>query len=862
MNVLQIDIEGMTCGHCVARVDAALSELAEVDAVVVDLANDRASVKLRDDADSPELREELTDAIEFSGFDVMGIQELDALPTLAEAAHEPADEEPELEEPEPVESARDVGEHIAPVIAQGAITIDVRGMTCASCVARVERALEQVDGVGEVVVNYATEVATISPAGAPSSELADALADAVRGAGYEVEGIDWGASSRPVDEPRSERRDSPGQRRRAEAKEWLRRWGAGALLLPVIIIMQMGPDMFGISLEAGADAGRVGLLAYLTFLVLGFTGRPFFKGAWASAKHGSASMDTLVALGAGVAFLYSLGVWIAGFWGVSGAVYFESAAMIVTLIGVGKWLESRARGKAGDAIEALLELGAATARVRRGERFEEIPVASVQVGDVFEVRPGEIIPVDGVVLEGGADIDESMLTGEPVPIQRGVGDEVIGATIDTDGVLLVRATRVGAQTALAKIVAEVERAQTSKADIQRLADRVSAVFVPVILAIASITLLTWGLSGDWAAGVTASIAVLVVACPCALGLATPTALMVGTGRGAGRGILIREANALERASRLDVVVFDKTGTLTEGKMSVAEVAVATSASMERRELERIAAALERGSEHPIGVAIASLDESDVEVDGFRAHAGAGVSARVDGVEYKLGKPSWILESSRIDEGLSAEIERCYEDALTVVLLANSEAVLAAFALQDELKEEARQVVGALQKQGVQVWMITGDNAATAARVAQLVGIEPEHVRAQVVPSQKSEAIRELRAGGERVVAMVGDGINDAPALAEADLGIAMGSGAHVAMEAADITLVRSDLEGVYEAVMLAQATYNKIRQNLFWAFIYNVLLVPAAASGVLIPMMAAGAMAMSSVSVVSNSLLLTRKKLT
>lgn len=851
MNVLQIDIDGMTCGHCVSRVNAALGELAEVDAVVVELARDRASVRLRDGADSPELREELTDAIEFSGFDVMGIQELDALPTLIE-------EEPE---PELVESVRSIEEEAGPVIAHGAITIDVRGMTCASCVARVERALEHVDGVSEVVVNYATEVATISPVGEPSSELAEALADAVRGAGYEVAGIDWGAPQRPAESHRVERRDSPSQRRLAEAKEWLQRWGVGALLLPVIMMMQMGPGLFGVSLEPGVDAMRVGVLAYLTLLVLGYTGRPFFKGAWASAKHGSASMDTLVALGAGVAFVYSFGVWVAGFWGMTGAIYFESAAMIVTLIGVGKWLESRARGKAGDAIEALLELGAATARVRRGEHFEEIPVANVQVGDVFDVRPGEVVPVDGVVLEGSADVDESMLTGEPVPIRRGVGDEVIGATIDTDGVLLVRATRVGAQTALARIVAEVERAQTSKADIQRLADRVSAVFVPVILVIALLTLLAWGLAGDWAAGVTASIAVLVVACPCALGLATPTALMVGTGRGAGRGILIREANALERASRLDVIVFDKTGTLTEGKMGVAEVVVAASASAARVELERVAAALERGSEHPIGVAIASLTEDDARVDDFRAHAGAGVSARVDGVEYRIGKPSWILESARIDDELRVEIERCYDDALTVVLLANSEAVLAAFALQDELKQEARQVVGALQKRGVQVWMITGDNAATAARVAQLVGIDPEHVRAQVVPSQKSEAIRELRADGARVVAMVGDGINDAPALAEADLGIAMGSGAHVAMEAADITLVRSDLEGVNEAVMLAQATYRKIRQNLFWAFIYNVLLVPAAASGVLLPMMAAGAMAMSSVSVVSNSLLLAKKRL-
>lgn len=882
---LHMQIDGMTCGHCTARVERALGELEGISQVEVELEPGVARFEVDDAIGADALwQAKAAEAVEDAGYDVLGLSAQDGAPQVALQAPElvitsaSADAAP-LAPPALLQAPHDDAELVQ-------VQLDVRGMTCASCVARVERALEALPGASKVNVNFATEVASVSVPKAADLGAAgldgrfDAFERAVQGAGYEVERA-WvdGAladtahvgAAEVYAAGRSEQ-GSISARRAREAARWRARWSFGLALTPPIMFLQMGPMWFDLHPSGGLELGRLWILAYLTALVLGYTGKSFFEGAWAGLKHRSANMDTLVALGAGASFVASLGLTLAFTWGYrpSGAhleVYYDGAAMILTLISVGKWLESRAKGVASQALEAIMQLGAKSAQVRVGSQWVERAVEQLKVGDEILVSAGEKIPTDGVVIEGQAQVDESMMTGESVPVHRVEGDEVFGASLNTDGRLVVRATRVGAQTALAQIAKQVEQAQGSKAEIQKLADKISGVFVPVILVIALLTFVGWWTIGG-AAPVDAllpMIAVLVVACPCALGLATPTAVMVGTATSAKQGILIRDANALERARKMDVMIMDKTGTLTQGKMQVTDVALRQ--GQDEAEFWASLGALEQSSTHPIAKALVSYASTrdgghGAVVSAFQSVVGEGVAGQLQGRAFWAGKLEWVAKDRALAAELDALKGQWRDEGKTVIALADEAQVLGLVALRDEPKADAKAVVAALEQRGVKVWMVTGDDPKTARSIAQQLGIMPQHVRAGVKPEQKAEIVREIRAlGGERpsVVGMVGDGINDAPALAEADLGIALGSGADVAMEAADMTLVGDSLGSVLRAVEVASATYRKIRQNLFWAFVYNVILVPVAALGFLVPALAASAMALSSVSVVSNSLLLGRK---
>jgi Cu+-exporting ATPase len=625
-----------------------------------------------------------------------------------------------------------------------------------------------------------------------------------------------------------------------------------------------------------------------------WVGRDFYVGGWKALRNGTANTDVLVALGSSAAFFYSVPVLVAltlGDHGLGEHLYFETAAVIITLIKLGKLLEARAKGETSAAIRSLMELRPATARVLEGGVEREVPVEAVEVDDQVVVRPGERIPVDGVVVEGRSAVDESMLTGESLPVEKGPGDEVVGASINTHGVLRLQATRVGADTALARIVRLVQEAQASKAPIQRLADRVAAVFVPVVLGVALATFLVWWLLAD--AGLTAAlvrtVAVLVIACPCALGLATPTAVMVGTGKGARLGILFRSSEALERAQALSVVVLDKTGTLTLGQPVVQEVVVRVPAHQgvgaggspaepeddPERWLLRLAASAERGSEHPLGQAVVRAARERglalSEPARFRAFPGEGIEAVVDGSEVLVGTRRFLAGRGVETEGLAGEAERLQARARSPLWVAVGGEAAGLVAVADAVKPESREAVAELQAMGLRVIMLTGDQRATAEAVAREVGIR--EVRAEVLPGRKAEVVRELQAEGAGLVAMVGDGINDAPALAQADVGIAIGTGTDVAMETADVTLMRGDPRTVSQAIRLSRATLRTIRQNLFWAFVYNVVLIPVAAGALyplaflpmmlraLHPMLAAFAMAFSSVSVVTNSLRLGRVRI-
>lgn len=859
----QIQIEGMTCGHCTSRVHDMLGELPSVSHVEVNLDAHLALIELTSPLNTTH-ETTLTEAVEDAGFDVIAITSGAPTSTSQPIAEAP---EPDITAPVPFPTP---SEDMPQVI------LEVRGMTCASCVARVERALQGAPGVASAVVNYATERATVIPRPEEfhdDKDLTVTLKSAIESAGYTL------ASShitRPGDAQGSPHQTSASHltpesdrittRLAHQADAWARRFGFGFVILPAIMLLQMGPMWFDIHLSGALKVGSLVAVGYLTAVTLAVTGRPFFEGAWRGLRHGSANMDTLVALGAGVAFGYSLVVTIMGALGVQeiAHVYYDGAAMIVTLISLGKWLEVRARGVASASMEALLELSASTASVWRGGGWQQVEVGRVEVGDRIALRPGEKVPVDARVLEGTSDVDESMLTGESVPVTRGPGDELMAATLNVDGYMEAEAIRVGAHTALAHIINEVERAQQSKADIQRLADRISAIFVPVILVIALATAMVWwfGIGASFAEAIEPAIAVLVVACPCALGLATPTALMVGSARGARHGVLIREANALEQASRLDALIFDKTGTLTTGEMRVTHVITCDDRVDEARVLA-LASALEHGSEHPIARAICAhssedeRDVSDINLLHFKSIAGHGVEAHIDGVRTMLGKPSWVLDELHPDSQREA-IDELRAQAKTVIVLATEQGVLGAIAVADSARPGAREVIEALRTQGIEVWMVTGDDDHVARAIAHEVGIFEAHIQSQVLPGQKAEFIRTLQAQ-DKIVGMVGDGINDAPALTQADLGIAMGSGADVAMEAADMTLVGHDIRHVLFATNLARATYHTIRQNLFWAFAYNAVLIPVAAAGLLVPAMAAGAMALSSVTVVSNSLRLRSK---
>ena len=709
----------------------------------------------------------------------------------------------------------------------------VTGMTCGSCAARVQKTLTRHPGVDEASVNFATGRATVRFDPGQASE--ESLAAAVARAGYGLE-VEVGGD------------EAGNETESAEEQGWLRRlfvaWPLGLAVMALSMLYMMEPWARWAALV-------------LTVPVQFWAGYPFLHQAARRARSRQANMDTLIALGTLAAFWFSTYQVVLG--SRHAEHYFDTAALIIAFLLLGRYFEARARGRASSAIRALLELGAKEARLVVDGEERTVPVESVRVGDVLRVRPGEKIPVDGEVAQGGSAVDESMLTGESVPVDKRPGDKVVGATVNAHGSLTLRATAVGTDTALAQIIRLVEQAQGSKAPVQRLADRISGIFVPAVLLLAVLTLAGWWLvAGDPAQGMVSAVAVLIIACPCALGLATPTAIMVGTGRGASMGVLIKGGEVLERSKRIDTVVFDKTGTLTRGEMALTDV-VAAEGEDEDGVLAR-AGAVEAASEHPVGRAIVEGARERLEaldgVEEFEAVAGHGVRAVVAGTTVHVGRRRLMNEAGLVvDAHLDGAAGRLEEEGKTAVFTGWDGRVRAVMAVADTPRPDAPDAVSALRSMGVDVVMITGDNRRTAAAVARQLGIEK--VLSEVLPSDKVDEVVRLQSEG-RVVAMVGDGINDAPALAQADLGIAIGTGTDVAIESSDITLLSAELDGVATAIRLSRRTFRTILQNLAWAFGYNVVLIPVAALGLLNPVLAGAAMAFSSVSVVANSLRLYR----
>jgi cation-transporting ATPase V/Cu+-exporting ATPase len=719
------------------------------------------------------------------------------------------------------------------------IEFDVTGMTCGSCAARVERTLSRQEGVERAAVNLATERAVV--AFDPGRVAVEDLISAVVKAGYGLE---------PA-VPDSAAAGDTGEAVDAEDRlraMWLRR---------VLVAWPLGIAVMVLSMVWMDDAWARWTAFALATPVQFWAGWPFLHQAAVRARSGAANMDTLIAIGTLAAYVFSAAQ--VAFGHRHAEHYFDSAALIIAFLLLGRYFEARAKGRASRAIRSLLELGAKEARLVVDGQERTVPIDRVQVGDVLRVRPGEKIPVDGVLIDGASAVDESMLTGESVPVDKTPGDSVVGATLNAHGLLTMRATAVGADTALAQIVRLVAEAQGTKAPVQRLADRIAGVFVPVVLALALLTLAGWWLAGEPGEGLVAAVAVLIIACPCALGLATPTAIMVGTGRGAAMGILIKGGEVLERSRRIDTVVFDKTGTLTVGRMSVTDVVAAP--GVDPAVLLRRAAAVEAGSEHPVGRAVVERAQADgraaVEpAADFASVAGHGVRGTVDGVTVVVGRRALLTEAGlAIPSEVEADALRLETEGKTAVLAGWDGEARGVVAVADTVQPNAAATVAELRRMGIDCVMITGDNRSTAAAIAAQVGIE--RVLAEVLPQDKVAEVRRLQTEG-RVVAMVGDGINDAPALVQADLGIAIGSGTDVAIESSDITLLSADLEGVPIAIRLSRRTFRTILQNLGWAFGYNVAAIPLAVGGALNPVIAGAAMAFSSVSVVTNSLRLTR----
>jgi len=733
----------------------------------------------------------------------------------------------------------------------------ITGMTCASCVVSVESALRSVSGVASADVNLATERATVRLD--PGTDMGG-LVRAVERAGY-------GALPIPSDDrERSEHALAERAMRMRYVAELRRRLTVAAILAAATMALSMADLVFP-ELQH-ADWRAYAMFALATPVQL-WAAAPFYRAAWSAARHRTTNMNTLVVVGTTAAYATSVaatffpGAFIAAGLEPHQHLYYETATAIVALILVGRFLEARARARTGDAIRALLALGAKTARVRRAGGLEEdIPIADLAVGDVVVVRPGETIAADGLVIAGASAVDESMVTGESIPVDKSAGDEVTGGTLNRTGALRVRATKVGRDTMLASIVRLVEEAQSSKPPIQRLVDRVASVFVPIVLGIALATFVAWlalGPSPSFGPALRAAIAVLIIACPCALGLATPTALTVGIARGAGRGILIRDAEALERARAVDVVAFDKTGTLTAGRPQLVDLMAC--ADFGEDEVLRLAAGAERSSEHPLGEALVEAARERglavPDASTFESFPGAGVHAAVEGHEIWIGNAALAAAHGFADVP-DATLARHEEAGRTPLVMTIDGKPGAIFAVADTPKASAREAVGALRARGLRTLLVSGDTQRAAAAIARELGID--EVRGGVKPAEKAEVIASLQRAGHRV-AMVGDGVNDAPALARADLGIAIGSGTDVAIASAGVVLVGGDPRGVPRALRLSRATVNAIRQNLFWAFFYNVLLIPLAAGvfypftgWVLSPVLAAAAMAFSSVTVVTNSL--------
>jgi len=808
---------GMTCANCVAAVERNVKKVAGVSEAVVNFASEKVTVT----------------------FD----------PTIAETE-------------EIVSRIKRAGYTVPATTSDLALV----GMTCANCAATIERRLNKIDGVLDATVNLATEHATVKYVLGVVTR-ADLVA-AVQQAGYGVVDVEG-------DEETAE--DAEAAAREAEIRHQKRRFLVGAAFSLPLFLFSMGRD-FAILGQWSHAVWVNWLFLLLATPVQFYVGWDYYTGGYKSLRNGSANMDVLVAMGSSAAYFYSVAVLIAATLGSSALgdhVYFETSAVIITLIVLGKLLEARAKGRTSEAIKKLMGLRAKSARVVRNGQEVDIPIEAVALGDLVIVRPGESFPVDGVVTEGQSSVDESMITGESLPQDKVAGDEVVGASINRFGLLKFEATRIGKETTLAQIIRLVERAQGSKAPIQRIVDQVSAYFVPFVIIVALITLAVWMLSG---AGFTQSlirtIAVLVIACPCAMGLATPTSIMVGVGKGAENGILFRNSSALEQAHKIDAVVLDKTGTITKGELTVTDIEIAAEAGLSEGQLLMLAASAERGSEHPLGEAIvASARKRDlalVEPDQFRAIAGHGISANISGHNLLLGNVR-LMEREEIDTTeLSATAGRLQRQAKTVMWLAVDGRARALIAVADAIKEGSKTAVAALREQGLRVLMMTGDNETTARAIARDAGID--EVMAEVLPGDKAAHVAALQKEG-LTVAMIGDGINDAPALAQADVGMAIGTGTDVAMETASVTLMRGDLRSVPQAIRLSRATMTNIRQNLVWAFGYNIALIPIAA-GILAPVswapdflrqlhpiLAAGAMAFSSISVVSNSLRLRSLKL-
>ena len=699
--------------------------------------------------------------------------------------------------------------------------IRVEGMTCGACAARVETALGAEDGVLDARVNFATSRATVVHDGTIDDVV---LRGAVERSGYSV----------PAD---AETDGDAGVRRVAGLR---RRLVVAAVAgLPVVAVSMVPPLRF--------DGWRWAALAASALVVFG-SGWSFHRAAIRNLRHRAATMDTLVSLGTTAAWVWSTVVLVAGI--DDGHVYFETGTVIVALVLLGKWLEARATRRSGEALRALARLGADTALLADGT---EIPAADLVVGQRFIVRPGERIATDGTVVSGASAVDMSMVTGEPVPVEIAPGDEVIGATINADGTLEVEATRVGADTALAQIVRLVDEAQGGRAAVQRLADRVASVFVPAVVVLAALTLGVWFAAGSAPSDAfTAAVAVLIISCPCALGLATPLAVMVGTGRGAQLGVIIKGAEVLEDTRRVDAVVLDKTGTVTEGRLEVVDAVAAPGAAADAAALGLLAGALESRSEHPVGAAIARRWPSSRTITDFANRPGVGVVGRVDGAEVRVGRRGLF---DQVPEAVEAAAAAAEARGHTTVLVGRGTAAEAVIALADTVKPTSRQAVQELRSMGLEVSLLTGDNRRTARSVGDAIGVDD--VTAEVLPGDKADVVVRLQEAGKRV-AVVGDGINDAPALAQADLGIAVGTGADVAVEASDLTIVGGDLRAVADAIALSRRTLATIKANLFWAFAYNVAAIPLAATGVLSPMAAAAAMGASSLFVVTNSLRLRR----
>ncbi len=713
-------------------------------------------------------------------------------------------------------------------------TLRIEGMTCAACSSRIERVLGKMEGIESANVNLSTNKAVVNYKSGLITE--EELIRAVDKAGFSAE----------VEYEKDYDRDE--EIREKEIKSLERDFIISLILSLPLFIGSMILPLFGI--ESFLDKGIVQFL--LSTPVQFYIGRRFYRGAYNSLRGGGANMDVLVSMGTLAAYFFSIYNWLSG----SSEYYFESSATIITLILLGKLMEARAKGQTSEAIKTLMGLQPETATIIKDGEEVQVDIEELRIGDIVLVRPGESIPVDGVIVEGNSALDESMITGESIPVEKTVGDEVVGATINKLGSFKFKTTKIGKDTVLSKIIQMVEDAQGSKAPVQRLADKISGIFVPMVVIIALGTLAFYSLiKGDINSGVLNAVAVLVIACPCALGLATPTAIMVGTGKGAENGILIKSGKDLEQAHELDVVIFDKTGTITKGEPEVTDIV--SYSNMDEEEILRISGSVERASEHPLGQSIVERARdkkiSMTEPENFTAVPGKGLEAKFEDKKVLIGNRRLMVDNNIDIKNAEKDLLRLEEEGKTAMLLSVEDKLIGIIAVADQIKEKSKGAIDKLHEMGIDVYMLTGDNAITARAIGQQVGIREENIFAEVLPDEKSQVVEKIKGEGKSV-GMVGDGINDAPALAIADVGFAIGTGTDIAMEAADITLIRGDLEGIVTSIRLSKRTMRTIKQNLFWAFFYNTVGIPIAALGFLNPMFAGAAMAFSSVSVVTNSL--------